>query len=182
MCDKTQASMETINEFLKDSSYSDLQEEMLSVNADDVNHINKMFISLHPERPRLSILPQMKENQLWTVQSSYLDFEGNMQHAKHKLIVMIVSGPDYLDSDTSFVRVCPISPFVEMSSEADCICDDSSIIGFPFVVETWNEQPVLTEILDKYVGDYNVLRNDKEDNPTSLQKNFARLRSQMPVF
>ena len=74
MCDKTQASMETINEFLKDSSYSDLQEEMLSVNADDVNHINKMFISLHSERPRLSILPQMKENQLWTVQSSYLDF------------------------------------------------------------------------------------------------------------
>ena len=175
MCDKTQASMETINEFLKDNSYSDLQEEMLSVNADDVNHINKMFISLHPERPRLSILPQMKENQLWTVQSSYLDFEGNMQHAKHKLIVMIVSGPDYLDSDTSFVRVCPISPFVEMSSEADCICDDSSIIGFPFVVETWNEQPVLTEILDKYVGDYNVLRNDKEDNPTSLQKEFREI-------
>lgn len=117
----------------------------------------------------------MKENQLWTVQSSYLDFEGNMQHAKHKLIVMIVSGPDYLDSDTSFVRVCPISPFVEMSSEADCICDDSSIIGFPFVVETWNEQPVLTEILDKYVGDYNVLRNDKEDNPTSLQKEFREI-------
>lgn len=62
MCDKTQASMETINEFLKDSSYSDLQEEMLSVNADDVNHINKMFISLHPERPRLSILPNERES------------------------------------------------------------------------------------------------------------------------
>lgn len=175
MCDNDKESMEIINKFLKDSSYSDLQEDIRTVKIDDVDYLNSTFKTYHSQSPHLSILPRMKENQLWTVQSNYLDYEGNMQQAKHKMIVLLVSAPDYIDSDITFVRVCPISPFIEMSAVDEQICEDPSIVGFPFLVETWNEQPVLTDILENYVGDYALSQKKQDGNPTRCQEEFREI-------
>ncbi|MBK8686611.1 MAG: hypothetical protein IPN26_17400 [Bacteroidetes bacterium] len=46
-----------------------------------------------------------------------------------------------------------------MATQSDEVCNDHSIIGFPFLVETWNDQPILAELLDEYVGDYELKSN-----------------------
>ena len=45
-----------------------------------------------------------------------------------------------------------VSPFVEFKADDDIFCNDSSIIGFPFIIETWNEQPILLDLIDNYLG------------------------------
>ncbi len=175
MFEKRQKAMDVINDFLKNNTETESSEETILVNEEEVNRINNMFASLHQIRPILNPIPEFRENQIWTVKTNYLDYEGVLQQAKHHMMVQLISEPEKLDSDTTFVRVCPISPFIELSSESDQICDDPSIIGFPFIVETWNEQPILTEILDSFVGDYYQENSDKNEILSKEQSDFREI-------
>lgn len=154
--------MNIINEFLKSTLNADINEEIITSTKMNVNKINSLFANTSSYKGFLRLLPKIKQNQIWTIKKQYVDYEGEMQKASHPMMVIVVSDIEELDSDTSFVRVCPISPFVEMGSAADQICSDSSIIGFPFLIESWNEQPILTEILDKYVADF-YLETEQEE-------------------
>jgi hypothetical protein len=61
-------------------------------------------------------------------------------------------------ANESFVRIQPISPFTEFQAADEILISDNSIVGFDFIIETWNEQPILTELLDEFVGE---LDNDE---------------------
>ena len=91
------------------------------------------------------------------------------------MLVLITTDPESLDSDNEFVRVCPISPFIEMATSTDQICDDSSIVGFPFLVETWNEQPILVDLLDKYAGNYYSDLIEKDEVLNQSQNEFREI-------
>lgn len=175
MFDKTQLEMDTINIFLREGINTDSQEEVLSANFEDVDHLNDMFKSLNFRQQHLRIIPHYKKNQIWSVKNHYIDFEGVLQHSKHDMLVLLISNPEELDSDTTYVRVCPLSPFVEQASHLDQVCDDSSIVGFPFIVETWNEQPILTEILDNYVGVYHLEHECANEVLTKEQSEFREI-------
>ena len=146
--------MNVINQFLSSPFEKDNSNNIICSNNDRLSCLNNMFINKGYIFPKMRMLPKIKQNQIWSIKTEYLDYEGILQKSSHPMIVIINSDPELLDEDNEFVRVCPISPFVEMSSELDQICDDPSVIGFPFLVETWNEQPVLIDILDNYIGDY----------------------------
>lgn len=103
-----------------------------------------------------------------------MDYEGILQSAAAPIMVLLVSQEEMIGEDGMFVRVCPISPFVEMASENDQICEEESITGFPFFIERWNEQPILTEILDKYVGDYYLDSSSKDCKLTMIKKNSEK--------
>lgn len=146
--------MNLINEFLKSSLQFEDRNEGDIIDEGAVSKLNGLFANDATYKGYIRLLPKIKVNQIWTIKSQYFDYEGKNQKSLHPIMVIVVSEEETLDEDNTFVRVCPISPFVEMASSSDQVCSDSSIVGFPFLVESWNEQPILVEILDQYISDY----------------------------
>jgi hypothetical protein len=167
--------MNVINQFLSSPFSRDNSNDIKTSNNDRISYLNKMFADKDFTIPKMRILPRIKQNQIWSVKTEYLDYEGILQTALHPMYVIINTDPELLDAVNEFVRVCPISPFVEMSSDLDQICDDPSVIGFPFLVETWNEQPIMLDILDKYLGDYYSDMNERDEDLNAEQQLFREI-------
>jgi hypothetical protein len=173
--------MDTIIQFLKNENISAANAEQIDVSAKDIENINKLFAGKNIARPS-HLRPKVGKNQIWSVKNEYLDFLGNIQTISHPLIVSIATDVDNMD-DEEFVRVYVVSPFVEMVTEHDKVCQDISIIGFPFLIETWNEQPVLTEILDSYLGYYEVNASVAEQAKiNSAQREFREVEISRAKF
>ena len=166
--------MNVINNFLRTRISSD-DFSPVACSEHSLSTLNNMFAEKKCQVKKLRILPKIKQDQIWSVKKEYLDYEGILQTSPHPMLVLINTDPESLDSDNEFVRVCPISPFIEMATSTDQICDDPSIIGFPFLVETWNEQPVLVDLLDKYVGNYYSDLIEKEEVLSQSQNEFREI-------
>lgn len=166
--------MSIINDFLKDPTILKVDEDII-VSDSELASINNLFALNDMPFNYLRLQPKIKENQIWTIKRSYMDYEGIVQSIAAPIMVLLVSQEEMIGEDETFVRVCPISPFVEMASEYDQICEDESITGFPFFIERWNEQPILTEILDKYVGDYYLDSSSKDCKLTNDQEEFREI-------
>lgn len=185
--------MKIINEFLK-SQLDTLSEdsEMIEPTETDIENLKSLFVNRSKtslQTRHLKLKPHIQKGQIWTVKNEYEDFQCTLQKTSHSFIVYINSEVNDIKGE-NFVRVLIISPFIEMSNVGDEICDDSSIIGFPFLVETWNDQPILTEILDEYIGYYelkfeSILKSEvlelvrepsseylKSENLTEIQRDF----------
>ena len=93
----------------------------------------------------------VSKNQIWLCKNSYYDHFENVLEGVASYHVYIVSDPDLLE-DEYYVRVQVISTNTANKSEEDILIDNVDIIGVPFIIETWNEQPVLIRTLDKYIG------------------------------
>jgi hypothetical protein len=151
--------MKTIIQFLK-SEVGDFSDDSEKVNLAgvEIENLRNLFLSRSKsanQTSRLKIKPQIQRNQIWTVKNEYDDFQCVCQKTSHPLLVLINTEPDVIEGE-DFTRVLIVSPFIEMATERDEVCEDPSIIGFPFLVESWNDQPILTEILDEYVGYYEL--------------------------
>ncbi|MDR0603282.1 MAG: hypothetical protein LBG80_03150 [Bacteroidales bacterium] len=175
--------MDTIIQFLKNENISAANAEQFDVSAKDIENINKLFADKNIARSgHLKIRPKIEKNQIWSVKNEYLDFLGNIQTISHPLIVSIATAVNDMDNE-EFVRVYVVSPFVEMATEHDKVCKDISIIGFPFLIETWNEQPVLTEILDSYLEYYEVNASVSEQAKiNSVQREFREVEISRAKF
>jgi len=149
--------MKAILQFLKgDLKSASEEQDRIDVSKEDLDSVRQMFKNNEQIEKRskyFKSLPSISKNQIWSVRDEYIDFEGISQATLHPFLVLINSELDQIEEE-SFVRVFVISPFVELASSADEICKDSSIIGFPFLIESWNNQPMLTEILNEYIGYY----------------------------
>lgn len=104
--------------------------------------------------------PPIRGHQIWTVARSYLDYFGIQQISDHPMIVITTGDLDHISGE-EFIRINVLSPFIEMAVD-DHICHDSSIIGFPFLVEHWNGQPILSSILEDYLGYYEIPEQQEE--------------------
>ena len=151
--------MKPIIEFLKSQvdTFTKDSEKVVTIEK-DIETLTKLFINSSKtvnQTRHLKIQPRIQRNQIWTVKNEYDDFQCISQKTSHPFIVLINNDPDDLEGELS-VRVLIISPFIEMATQGDEVCNDHSIIGFPFLVETWNDQPILAELLDEYVGYYEL--------------------------
>lgn len=126
--------MNIINDFLKNPIIPEVKEDII-VSDKELASINDLFASNDVPVNYLHLRPKIKENQIWTIKRSYMDYEGILQSAAAPIMVLLVSQEEMIGEDGMFVRVCPISPFVEMASENDQICEEESITGFPFFIE-----------------------------------------------
>ena len=155
--------METILKFLKEQYKSKFYESnQINVDDQDLNKINQLFgdsNSKYFEKKHITLKPPITQNQIWSVKNEYDDFLGHNQKANHPFIVIIKTELNEIEGE-DFVRIHVISPFIEFASTDDIICNDASVIGFPFLIETWNDQPILTKILDEYLGYYELNSND----------------------
>ena len=167
--------MDIINQFLENHISTGNPKEDILVTANEVKRVNDMFSSLRINLPHLRILPKFRKKQIWSVKTRYMDYEGVLQQTNHNTLVLLTSDPEELDDDISFVRVCPLTPFIEAASSSDQLCDDPSIVGFPFFVEIWNEQPILAELLENFVADYYLDVNDEEEALSEAQRKFREI-------
>jgi len=151
--------MKTILQFLKDNAAKEADiTEPIKVSDKGLENLRDLFRNEFPivdKSKYLRIHPQVQREQIWSVKTEYVDFEGLIQEIPDPILVWISSEVKQLEGE-DYIRVYPISPFTELSTEDDEICEDSALIGFPFLVELWNEQPMLSELLDRYLGFYKL--------------------------
>jgi hypothetical protein len=168
--------MNTIIQFLRDNKLEQESKEQVDVSTKEITSINQLFDKqCIAKNSHWRLRPKIQQNQIWSVKNEYIDFLGNTQTTAHPFLVLILTAIDDF-ADEEFVRVAVVSPFVEMATSNDEVCKDSSIIGFPFLIEAWNEQPVLTEILDEYFGYYEVNQHFVDEDTLNLvQKDFKEI-------
>lgn len=154
--------MKTIIQFLR-NQIEPFSEGSVKVDVTDTDreNLNSLFINRFKyvtQKRYLKIHPNIQKNQIWTVKSEYDDFQGISQKTSHPFLVWINSEQEEIE-DENFTRVFIVSPFIELATQSDKVCHAPSIIGFPFLIETWNDQPILTELLNEYVGYYESKSN-----------------------
>jgi len=154
--------MKTIIQFLRNQiePFSEAYEKV-DVTETDSDNLKSLFINRSKyvtQARHIKIHPRIQKNQIWTVKSEYDDFQGISQKTFHPFLVLINSEQEEIE-DENFTRVFIVSPFIELATQSDEVCNDSSIIGFPFLIESWNDQPILTELLNEYVGYYESKSN-----------------------
>ncbi len=169
--------MKEIIDFLKDHS----EEKNIAENSVDRDKLSKSFIDLKvmeisskTEPAQIKSIPRSLNGQIWMCKQKYSDALGNNISGDVPYIVLIVSGVERF-ADKCFVRVQPISPFVEFAAADEILVKDTNIVGFEFIVETWNEQPVLSDLLDKYIGYLDIKSIAIDESNISLseiQKEF----------
>ncbi len=154
--------MKAIIQFLRNQiePFSEGSEKVDYTDTDSEN-LKSLFINNSKsvtQAKHLKIHPHIQKNQIWTVKTEYDDFQGISQKTSHPFLVLINSEQEEIE-DENFTRVFIVSPFIELATQSDEVCNDPSIIGFPFLIETWNDQPILTELLNEYVGYYESRSN-----------------------
>lgn len=90
---------------------------------------------------------QIAVGQIWsTYQNVQLPGDQQIESTEPRLIVILVS-------DQEDLVAAPISISTQMAAEYDLILQgDTSPLGFDFMVEVWNEIPVIPEQLRQYLG------------------------------
>jgi len=108
------------------------------------------------EFDRRSRIPQpekIEPGQIWSTHrritlSDEVSFETNEPR-----IVVILEGKSLPDETIDQVVAAPISIFVSMASEFDLVCGQGAAqLAFEFIVEVWNESPVLKKHLRQHLG------------------------------
>ena len=147
--------------------------------SDSLNDIRNKISSIKIEENKIVQLksqPQIEKSQIWLCKQEYSDAFGDQIIGKAPYLVYIVSDVNSFGG-SSVVRVQPITPFVDSPVEDEVLIKDDSIVGFEFLIETWNEQPILTDLLDEFVGNLEV-KPINEDNfelkLTKSQKEFRK--------
>lgn len=136
----------------------------ISFTDEDVAKINKIGLEFglgeavqkrtEPKQPK-----KLSKGQIWTVKDTYTDALGNTLRC-YPFIVMIVNGP-WNHFGAKMIRVVTITEFIEMRCEDDLIVTDQSILGFPFMIQMWNEHIMSAEILETYCHKYDY-KNHKQ--------------------
>lgn len=175
--------MKTIIKFLKDELNKQQTAEHINVEKQDIDKVKSLFAGQNIQirhSSKKGIKPLA--NQVWTIKDEYFDFLGYKQISSHPILVSLLTDIDSFEEE-DFLRASVISPFVEMATQQDDVCNDASILGFPFLLENWNEQPILTEILDEYIGYYEPEEiTDKEENLSSVQRQFREIEISRAKF
>jgi len=155
--------MKEILKYLNDPVYN---EDIQSLNKSLDPQINQGFRVIQEElggtiHERTDLQPLVDDDDnsekipgtIWLTKNGYIDYEGNEIKAEIPYYVLLSSDITPLNK-TEYVRVQPISSFTIFAGPEDILIDDESITGFKFIIETWNEQPIALNLLDKYIGKY----------------------------
>ena len=174
--------MSKLIDFLQSQS----SEEEVSKNFIDQSKLSDSFNKMRYEIPSVKIedtkivqlksRPQIDRGQIWLCKQEYKDSFDEMIIGDAPYLVYIVSDTSSF-GDSSFVRVQPITPFVDSPVEDEVLVNDDSIVGFEFLIETWNEQPILTDLLDEFVGSLEIQylnESNLEVKLTNAQKEFRK--------
>lgn len=161
------------NPYMEDVDVSDIVPPgSISFTDEDVAKINRIGLSIpvkeyvEPKQPK-----RLRNGQVWTVKKSYIDGYGDEIKTPFLFIVMIMGSP-FVYRGVKFLNVVTITPHVEMSMDDDIVVLDKSLMGFEFMIETWNQQSLRADVLDKYQFTYNL---DKHNPPPGVTSELSFL-------
>jgi len=119
---------------------------------------------------------ELTKGQIWLCKQEYIDYLGNNVKGDFPYYVVIVENPTSIEN-FEFVRVQPISIFTQFYAKDELLIADTSITGFEFIIETWNEQPIATNILGTFIGEMKLkkLKIENEIQISDEQKEFRVL-------
>ncbi|MBL4560589.1 MAG: hypothetical protein JKX79_06345 [Labilibaculum sp.] len=143
------------------------------------NDIKNVIVSSEVKEKNIFQLksrPKTKKGQIWLCKQQYFDAFGNKIIGNSPYLVFVVSDVDKFANE-NFIRIQPISPFTEFTANDELLIKDDSVVGFDFIIETWNEQPILTELLDEFVGNLVIETlkiNETELSLSEIQKEFRK--------
>jgi len=160
----------------KNVSGSSIEKEKLSKSFNDFKDEIASTIVKEKKIHQLKNRPIAEKGQVWLCKQQYFDAFGNEIIGNSPYLVFVVSDVDKFANE-NFVRIQPISPFAEFTANDEILIKDDSVIGFDFIIETWNEQPILTDLLDEFVGnlDAETLKIDETELSLSkIQKEFRK--------
>lgn len=89
--------------------------------------------------------------QIWSTRNTIHTILAEEIHTYYPYHVLIKTLPQPLNDKYQIIRVQPISFITEFVSIGDIFIDNPDILGQPFIIETWNEQPMLQNNLYKYI-------------------------------
>ncbi|MEA3495956.1 MAG: hypothetical protein U9R42_07970 [Bacteroidota bacterium] len=159
----------------KNISENSVNKDRLSKSFNDIK--NLVFSSEVKEKNvfQLKSRPKIKKGQIWLCKQQYFDAFGNEIIGNSPYLVFVVSDVDKFANE-NFIRIQPISPFTEFIANDELLIKDKSVIGFDFIIETWNEQAILTELLDEFVGNVVIGNLKIDETELSLSKNQKEFR------
>jgi tetratricopeptide (TPR) repeat protein len=118
----------------------------------------------------------MKKGSVWSVK--------NPENGSIRTVV-VVSKEKQLHEKV-YYRVRPISDQIQFAADNDLLIKDNSVTGYPFLVESWNEQPVNKELLQEKLGfiDPEILDSKREVKVslTEDQKQFRAREIELASF
>lgn len=173
--------MNKIIDFLKSQSGSDnisihnVDKEKLTKSFNDLKNIIDSTESDDKGTVKLKNTPTIKKGQIWLCKQEYYDALGNQIVGSTPYLAIIISEVESI-VDENFIRIQPITPFTEFKSEDEILVDNNSIVGFDFLIETWNEQPILTSLLDEFVGNLEIDLSKKDEPELRLSNNQKEFR------
>jgi len=121
---------------------------------------------------------KINTNEIWLTKKSFADINGKDFSSDKESIIFVVLAPESINNE-EFVRVQPISKQIEYRTEEDIFIEDESFLGYPFIIETWNEQPILTELLHKKLGSISNLSVDVIEPSEFSKKQLSFRRSEI---
>jgi hypothetical protein len=174
--------MDKIIDFLKSQSENNnisgnsIDKEKLSESFNDIKSIVNSSNVEEKNIFRLKTKPKPKKGQIWLCKQKYYDAFGNEIIGNIPYLVVTINDVEQLANE-DFIRIQPICSFTEFAAVDEILVNDKTIVGFDFIIETWNEQPILTELLAEYVGTINIdcfTINNAELSLSKVQQEFRK--------
>jgi hypothetical protein len=101
---------------------------------------------------RAPLPDQIEVGQVWSIRSHFELPDGRRFETDETRLVVILDGagrPESLDQ----IAVAPVSLSIQMAAEFDLVVSgDASPLGFDFIIEVWNETPVVKGHLRQFLG------------------------------
>ena len=96
---------------------------------------------------------QIEPGQIWSTRSLVELRDGRHFEAGEPRLVVILDGAGRPSEFLGQITVAPVSLSIQMAAESDLIVSgDTSPLEFDFLVEVWNETPVLKGHLKRFLG------------------------------
>lgn len=99
----------------------------------------------------MELKEEIKIGQIWLCKNNYVDAFQKEVVKNEESLVYIVTEVDASDEEP-FVRVQPISKNLEYRTSEDVYIENDTFLEAPFIIETWNEQPILIDVLSKPIA------------------------------
>jgi tetratricopeptide (TPR) repeat protein len=117
-------------------------------------------------------------NEIWLCKKSFFGVNDIVIKCEEPYSVVIVMKPDSFNGE-EFVRVQPVSKQIKFRSDEDILVEDETLLGYPFIIETWNEQPILTKLLDKKIGSIKNISGETEEQNEYTEEQLSFRKSEI---
>ena len=164
----------------QNSSIPEASDIVIQTSLGKLNHLLEIKTDKR-NKIRLAYRHDIQPYQIWSTRTRQYSIFAESIHTFYPYMVMIKTAPKIYPDSHAIIRVQPVSFIMDFISEGDIVIDDTGLLGMPFIIETWNEQPMMESGLQEHICKLN-LPLPKPCGFTSLDEHDRKLISQFRYF